>query len=43
LIEKAEAYESAADQLMPGMHQDDERWHPRRASSEQALRLHRLC
>jgi cobalt transporter subunit CbtA len=28
LIEKAEVYESAADRQMPGMHHDDEGWHP---------------
>jgi cobalt transporter subunit CbtA len=28
LIEKAEVYESAADKQMPGMHHDDEGWHP---------------
>ena len=28
LIQKAEVYESAADKQMPGMHHDDEGWHP---------------
>jgi cobalt transporter subunit CbtA len=28
LIEKAEVYESAAERQMPGMHHDDEGWHP---------------
>jgi cobalt transporter subunit CbtA len=28
LIEKAEVYESAAEKQMPGMHRDDEGWHP---------------
>ena len=28
LIEKAEVYETAADQRMPGMHHEDEGWQP---------------